>query len=64
VVMSKRNNPWIGETTYTLTNIQRTEPAASLFAVPADFTVKQGDPGRRGMRKFKGGAIPPAPASN
>src|SRR5690349_8481392 len=46
VVKSTRSNPWIGQTTYTLTNIQRTEPAASLFAVPADFTVTQGGPGK------------------
>ncbi len=64
VVMSKRSNPWGGQTTYTLTNIQRTEPAASLFAVPADFTVKQGGPGRHGMGKFKHGAPPPPPAEN
>ena len=42
VVMSKHSDPWSGETTYTLTNIQRTEPAASLFAVPSDYTVTQG----------------------
>lgn len=64
VVMSKRTNPWIGQTTYTLTNIQRTEPAASLFAVPSDFTVKQGGPGRHGMGKFRNEPPPPPPASN
>lgn len=64
VVMSKRSNPWIGETTYTLTNIQRAEPAAALFAVPSDFAVKQGDPGGGGMRKFKHGVPPPPPAAN
>jgi hypothetical protein len=64
VVKSTRSNPWIGETTYTLTNIQRTEPAASLFAVPPDFTVTQGGPGNRAMGKFKRGAIPPPPANN
>jgi hypothetical protein len=65
VIMSKRSNPWIGETTYTLTNIQRTEPAAGLFAVPADFAVKEGGPGRHGgMGKFKQGATSPPPAGN
>ena len=64
VVKSTRSNPWIGQTTYTLTNIQRTEPAASLFAVPADFTVTQGGPGKRAMGKFKRGAMPPPPADN
>lgn len=47
-LMSKRSDPWSGETTYTLTNIQRTEPSASLFAVPADYTVTQGHPRRGG----------------
>jgi hypothetical protein len=64
VVMSKRSNPMGGTTTYTLTNIQRTEPAASLFAVPSDFTVKQGAPGKHGMGKFKQGAPMPPPAED
>lgn len=41
VVMSKRSDPRFGETTYTLKNIQRQEPDASLFQVPADYTVKE-----------------------
>ena len=54
VVMSKHSDPWSGETTYTLTNIQRTEPAASLFAVPSDYTVTQGHPGPGGrMRRHQ-----------
>jgi len=61
VVMSKRSNPMGGTTTYTLTNIQRTEPAASLFTVPSDFTVKQGGPGKHGMGRFKQGVPPPPP---
>jgi hypothetical protein len=64
VIMSKRSNPWGGDTTYTLTNIQRTEPAAALFAVPSGFTVKQGGPGRHAMGKFKQGAPPPPPPEN
>lgn len=40
VVRSIRNDPRFGQTTYDLTQIQRSEPAASLFAVPADYTVK------------------------
>lgn len=59
VVMSKRTDPWSGETTYSLTNIQRAEPAASLFAVPSDYTVTQGHPGPGGrMRRQQ--APPPA----
>lgn len=41
VVMSKRNDPRIGETVYKLTNIQRAEPDPSLFQVPSGFSVKQ-----------------------
>lgn len=40
LVMSKTNDPRMGETTYRLTNIQRSEPAASLFQVPGDYTIK------------------------
>jgi len=57
-VMSKRSDPQFGETTYTLTNIQRAEPAASLFAVPSDYTVQEGHMGRHVM-KFKQGPPPP-----
>jgi hypothetical protein len=38
-VKSTHSDPRFGDTTYTLTNIQRTEPDASLFAVPSDYTV-------------------------
>jgi hypothetical protein len=65
VVMSKRSNPWGGETTYTLTHIQRTEPAAALFAVPADFTVKAGRPlGKHGAHGYKQGPPMPPPAED
>ena len=42
VVMSKRNDPRIGETVYRLTNIQRAEPDPSLFQIPSGFTTRQG----------------------
>jgi hypothetical protein len=61
-LMSKRSDPQFGETTYTLTNIQRAEPAASLFAVPSDYTVQEGHMGRHGMMKFK--QAPPPPSDN
>lgn len=64
VVKSKRSSPWSGETTYTLTNIQRTEPDAALFAVPSDFTVKEIQPGKHGMRRFRQGPPPPPPSDN
>jgi hypothetical protein len=44
LVMSKTSDPRIGETTYRLTDIQRAEPAADLFEVPADYTIKSGPP--------------------
>jgi hypothetical protein len=57
-VMSKRSDPQFGETTYTLTNIQRAEPAASLFVVPSDYTMQEGRLGRHAL-KFNH-APPPA----
>ncbi len=41
LVMSKTNDPRMGETTYRLIDIQRAEPPASLFEVPEDYTVKE-----------------------
>ena len=38
VVMTRHADPRSGETTYKLTNVQRTEPAKSLFEVPPDYT--------------------------
>lgn len=40
LVMSKSNDPRMGETSYKLTNIQRSEPAPSLFQPPDDYTVR------------------------
>jgi hypothetical protein len=42
VVYSKRNDPRMGEQTFRLTNIVRTEPSPSLFTVPADFKIVDG----------------------
>ena len=60
VVQSTRTDPRFGTTTYSLTNIQRTEPSPSLFTVPADYTVQTGGRGhrRRGTRP------PPPPSDN
>ncbi len=41
IVLSKRNDPRMGEQTFKLTNIQRSEPDPSLFAVPSDFKINQ-----------------------
>ena len=59
VVMSKRSDPRFGTTTYTLTNIQRSEPDAALFTVPSGYSIQQGP---RGMRKG-GSSVPPPPPS-
>jgi hypothetical protein len=58
-VKSMHSDPRFGNTTYTLTNIQRTEPAATLFAVPAGYTIEQGHRG-----KFIVNAAPPPPPEN
>ncbi|HJZ66875.1 MAG TPA: hypothetical protein VKF81_01935 [Blastocatellia bacterium] len=48
VVMSKHSDPRLGENTYRLTNINRAEPAHSLFELPSDYTVKETiEPGMR-----------------
>jgi hypothetical protein len=69
VVKSTRNDPRFGTTTFSLTNIQKAAPAASLFAVPADYTVKEGGMGGRGRRGpgHRGGPSPadaPAPVTS
>jgi hypothetical protein len=65
VVKSTRTDPRFGTTTYTLTNLQRAEPAASLFTVPADYTVQEGGPGPGGRaRRAFHGEPPAAPPSN
>jgi hypothetical protein len=58
VVMTRHADPRTGETTYRLTNVQRSEPAKSLFEVPADYkeetrpTVRIATPAK---------PVPPAP---
>jgi len=39
-VMSRSSDPQSGDTVYTLTNIQRSEPDPALFTVPAGYTVQ------------------------
>ena len=41
VVMTRHSDPRFGETSYRLTNINRTEPARALFEIPAGYTVKE-----------------------
>ena len=61
VISSRFSDPRTGVVEYRLTNINRSEPRADLFAVPADYTVI--DAGTLG-RGTVGGRVgpPPAPA--
>jgi hypothetical protein len=47
VVMSRHDDPRMGETTYRLTNLTRGEPDHALFEVPSNYTIKEGPPGPR-----------------
>jgi hypothetical protein len=60
VVMTKRSDPRSGETTFQMTSIARTEPAATQFQVPADFTVAKAE-ARGAFRRGPGGPPPAAP---
>jgi hypothetical protein len=62
MVKSTRSDPRFGTTTYALTNVQRTEPAAALFTVPPDYTVKEGGPGGPGGHRHGFHGAPPAGA--
>jgi hypothetical protein len=48
LVMTHRTDPRVGESSYRLMSIVRTEPDAYLFQVPADFTIKE-----TGIRKME-----------
>lgn len=63
VVQSTRTDPRFGTTTFSLTNIQKTEPAGTLFTVPADYTVQAGGPGHGHHRGAAAGVTPPPPAN-
>ena len=41
LVLSEHSDPRTGTSTYKLVNLKRTEPAASLFQVPSDYTIIQ-----------------------
>jgi hypothetical protein len=56
IVLSLHKDPRMGETTYRLSNIQRTEPARSLFEIPAGYTVIEPD-----VRALPPPPPPPAP---
>jgi hypothetical protein len=42
IVYSKRTDPRMGQQTFQLTNVVRSEPDTSLFTVPADFKIVEG----------------------
>jgi hypothetical protein len=42
MIQSTQTDPRFGETTYSLTNIQRSEPDPTLFQVPAGYTIDKG----------------------
>lgn len=41
LVMTRHSDPRVGETTYRLTNVTRSEPDRSLFATPGDYTISE-----------------------
>jgi TonB family protein len=54
VVLTKHSDPRFGETTNRLININRSEPARTLFEVPSDYTLKEGPPSfPRTMRRMR-----------
>lgn len=61
VVYSRYTDPRTGVVEYRLTSINRSEPAASLFTVPSDYTVVEQGGGGGGRRT--GGPAPPAPTT-
>lgn len=46
-VLVKWNDPRAGQSTYTLTNIVRAEPSATLFKVPSDYTIQDAPASRQ-----------------
>jgi len=49
-VLSESSDPRTGTSTYKLVNVKRGDPPASLFQVPADFTITTGPVGRGGRQ--------------
>ena len=45
LVMTKHSDPRVGETTYRLVHVTRTEPDKSLFELPAGYTIKTPEAG-------------------
>jgi hypothetical protein len=53
-------DPRMGETVFTVTNVSRSNPDASLFQVPADYQISEG-PGKDHFFFQSGGPVPPPP---
>jgi hypothetical protein len=60
-VMTKRSDPRTGETTYRLTNINRSNPDRSLFEPPSDYKIEE--PKVRTTFNRRMPAPPPPPAA-
>ena len=41
LVLTRHSDPRVGETTYRITNIARSEPDRTMFQVPADYSVQE-----------------------
>ncbi len=63
VLKSTRTDPRFGTTTYTVTSLQRTEPAATLFTVPAEYTLQTGRRGP-GVPEGRMPMAPPPPPND
>ncbi len=44
VILSKHNDPRMGETVYRLSNINRSEQPRTLFEVPSDYKIVESSP--------------------
>lgn len=44
MILSKRSDPRFGESTYSVTNITRSEPYAELFQFPSDYKLVDSEP--------------------
>jgi hypothetical protein len=55
LVLSESNDPRTGTSSYKLVNVKRGDPPASMFQVPADYTVVAGPAGRGGGLRGVGG---------
>jgi hypothetical protein len=53
IVMTRHSDPRSGETVFRLTNINRSEPARTLFEVPSDYTIREVPSGVNTFRRKK-----------